>query len=71
MKAEFRERQSAFDFATVALAVLDAAIETKKRLKSMLKTARLGWHTIVKSPFKKPRQLVLELNSLAQIPMFQ
>lgn len=71
MPKEFRERQGAFDFATVALAVLDMAIETKKRLTEMAKAFSKGlkaWRPA--ETVKKARQLVLELDSIAQIPLF-
>ena len=70
MTKEFRERQGAFDFATVALAVLDVVIETKKHLASMLKSTLAGFRSWMPKPFvRKPHQLILELNSIAQIPL--
>jgi len=72
MTQAFRERQGAFDFAAVALAVLDVAIETKKRLAAMAKEfskTLKAWRPIV--TIKKPHQLVLELDAIAQIPLFQ
>lgn len=70
MTKEFRERQGAFDFAAVALIVLDIAIETKKRLVKMAQVTLAGIrHQIVKT-MRKPHQLVLELDAVAQIPLF-
>ena len=70
--AEFRARCKAFDFAAVAHAVLDVALATKKALGGMLKGFVKGlraWEP-AKPTAKKPRQLVLELDALAQIPLF-
>lgn len=59
----------AFDFTVVARAVLHAAVAAKKAasnlLKRFVKGCRTGWFA---EP-KKPHQLVLELDSIAQIPM--
>lgn len=70
--AEFRARCKAFDFAAVAHAVLDVAIATKKALGAMLKGFRSDLHSWRVQPAapQKPHQLVLELNGIAQIPMF-
>lgn len=70
MTKEFRNRQGAFDFATVALAVLDIAIETKKKLRSMLQSFKTTLHSWNPAA-RKPHQLVLELDGLAQIPLFR
>lgn len=64
---EFKARQGRFDFAVVAHAVLDIAVSVK--------TALSGWWSkvrpvIVQVVTRKPRQLVLELDGIAQIPMF-
>lgn len=65
--AEFRSRCMAFDFAVVAQAVVDIALETRKALTRWLKSVR----PVVKSTFRKPHQLILELNGIAQIPRFR
>lgn len=69
--AEFRARCKAFDFAAVAHAVLDVAIATKKALGGMLNGFVKGLRSWApaKPAAKKPRQLVLELDALAQIPV--
>lgn len=69
--AEFRERCKAFDFAVVAHAVLDVAIATKKALGGMLKDFVKGlraWEP-AKPTAKTPRQLVLELDAIAKMPL--
>lgn len=65
--AEFRSRCMAFDFAVVAHAVMDAAIAAKKGITNWWKKNR----PTVKHQVKKPHQLVLELDSIAPIPMFR
>lgn len=67
---EFKKRQSGFDFAVVARAVLEIAVETKKRLATMAKTLLKGFR-MPRPAERKPHQLVLELDSIAHIPMFQ
>lgn len=71
--AEFRARCKAFDFAAVAHAVLDVAIATKKALAEMMKAFRenlTSWRAQPNPP-RKPHQLVLELNGIAQVPLFR
>jgi len=71
--AEFRARCKAFDFAVVVHAVLDVAIATKKKLAEMIKAFRenmASWRTRPTEP-RKPHQLVLELNGIAQVPLFR
>lgn len=44
---EFKERQRTFDFAIVGIAVMEIAVETKKRLAKMLKGFKAtlqAWH---------------------------
>lgn len=68
--AEFRSRCKAFDFAVVAHAVLDIAIATKAKLLAMKKaTLERFFGKKVKATEKRPHQLVLELDSIAQIPL--
>lgn len=68
--AEFRSRCLAFDFAVVAHAVVDIALETRAKLQAMKKA--LMKKIIMKRPEpKKPHQLVLELDSIADIPLFR
>lgn len=69
--AEFRARCKAFDFAAVAHAVLDVAIATKNALGAMVKGFRKSLHSWepAKPAAKKPHQLVLELDALAQLPL--
>lgn len=62
---EFRTRQGRFDFAEVALAVLDIAVSVKAALGGWWKKVR----PVVVQAVKKPHQLVLELDNIAQIPM--
>lgn len=62
----------AFDFAVVAHAVLDIAVETKKKLMAMKKVTLLAIFGKREKPaVKKPHQLVLELDAIAQIPLFR
>jgi len=70
MTEEFQKRQRGFDFAVVARAVLEIAVETKKRLATMAKTLLKGFR-MPRRAERKPYQLVLELDSIAQIPMFR
>lgn len=67
MTAEFKSRCKAFDFAVVAHAVLEIALEAKKKMAEWWKANRPRFTPQI----KKPHQLVLELDSLAQIPMFK
>lgn len=65
---EFKARQGRFDFAEVALAVLEIAVSVKKQL--------CGWWSKVKpvvvhAVMRKPHQLVLELNDIQQMPLFR
>lgn len=66
-KVEFEARQAQFDFAIVARTVLDLTINLKKRLGKMFQAWKKGFRTYV--VVKKPHQLVLELDGVAQIPM--
>ena len=70
MTEEFQKRQRGFGFAVVARAVLEIALETKKRLATMAKTLLKGIR-MPKPAQRKPHQLVLELDSIAQIPLFR
>lgn len=70
--AEFRSRCKAFDFAVVAHAVLDIAIATKAKLLAMKKaTLERFFGKKVKGNREEPHQLVLELDSIAQLPLFK
>ena len=64
--AEFRSRCKAFDFAAVAQAVVEIALEARKSMKGWWNAHRPTF----KAVFKKPHQLVLELDGIAQIPLF-
>lgn len=64
--AEFRSRCKAFDFAAAAQAVVEIALTVRKSLSGWWNKARPFVRVIV----KKPHQLVLELDGIAQIPMF-
>lgn len=59
-QAEFEARQSCFDFAIVARAVLEIAVAGKKKASALLarfiKSCRSGWETCI---VRKPQQLVL------------
>lgn len=68
-QAEFEARQMAFEFAEACRFVAQLAADTKKRLASMFAKWKKGFHT--GTPFKKPHQLVLELDSISQIPLFR
>ena len=68
MTKTFRERQGAFDFAAVALVVLEVAIETKKRLVKMASKILREIKNQIPKITRKPHQLVLELNPIAQVP---
>jgi len=65
--AEFRSRCKAFDFAVVAQTVVDIALETRAALlkwkKAFMKNFRMPRFE------KKPHQLVLELDAIAQMPL--
>lgn len=65
--AEFRRRCKAFDFAAVAQAVVEIALEARKALKGWWNAVRPKVETV---KVRKPHQLVLELNGIAQIPLF-
>lgn len=64
---EFKARQGRFDFAQVALAVLEIAVSVKKQLCGWWNKVR---PVVAKVKMQKPQQLVLELNSIAQMPLF-
>ena len=67
--AEFRARCKAFDFAIVAHAVLDIVVAGKKEL---IRWWKQNWHPIHYGPtFKLPHQLALELDGIAQMPLFR
>lgn len=63
---EFKARQGRFDFATVALAVLDVAVSVKSSLSGWWSKVR---PVVVQAVMRKPRQLVLELDGIAQMPL--
>ncbi len=63
---EFRQRQGRFDFATVALAVVDVAVAVKSALSGWWKKVRPKAQAVF---VKVPRQMVLELDSIAQMPL--
>lgn len=65
--AEFRARCKAFDFAIVAHAVLDVIVAAKKKLTAWWNRERP--HAPAK--VMKCHQLVLELDDIAQMPLFQ
>lgn len=65
--AEFEARQLEFDFAVVARAVLNIAIEGKKKaakiLTAFIRSCRDGWTT---AP-RRPQQLVLPSDDFHQL----
>lgn len=65
---EFKARQGRFDFATVALAVLDVAVSVKAALSDWWSKVR---PVVVQVVMRKPHQLVLELDGIAQMPLFR
>lgn len=65
--AEFRSRCKAFDFAIVAHAVLDVVVAAKKKMLAWWSKERP--HFEVKS--RKSHQMVLELDGIAQMPLFK
>lgn len=67
MGKEFRARQAVLEFGTVALAVLDVAVGVVKSLGAWWKKVRPVAPVTV---MKKAHQLVLELEVIAQIPLF-
>ena len=64
---EFEARQGCFDFGVVCRAVLSIAVDVKKALGGFAK----GFLKAFRMPVavKKPHQLVLPLDGMAQIPM--
>lgn len=66
-QAEFEARQMAFEFAEACRFVAQLAADTKKRLAAMFSKWKKGF--VSKTLFKKPHQLVLELDSIAQLPL--
>lgn len=66
--AEFRSRCKAFDFAAAAQAVVDAVMKVRKIFPAMWARVREAYAPIVVAT--KQHQLVLELDGIAQIPMF-
>lgn len=67
---EFRSRCKAFDFAVVGQTVVDVALSVRKSLSGFASSFLKGFRMPRPTP-KKPHQLVLELNGLAQLPMFR
>lgn len=65
--AEFEARQMGFDFALVARTVLEIARAAKARLVAWWKGERKGLYPAPSR--QKFHQLVLDLDSIAQIPM--
>lgn len=65
--AEFRARCLAFDFAIVAHAVIDVIVAVKKEHADWWKTHRPHVTAVI----MKCHQLVLELDSIAQIPLLK
>jgi len=65
-KWEFEARQSCFDFGAACRFVNDLVVDVKKALTGFVK--RLFKVTPVK--VKRPHQLVLELDAIAQVPLF-
>lgn len=65
--AEFRDRCLAFDFAIIAHAVLDVALHVKKSLSGWWNKVR---PKVQKPQSRRPHQLVLELDGIAQITLF-
>lgn len=65
--AEFRQRQGQFDFAEVALAVLDIAVYVAKEARKWFEAWR---PKVAQVMMRRPQQLVLELDSIAQAPIF-
>lgn len=64
--SEFRERQGAFWFASAAQAVVEIALSVRKSLTGW--TRKLFAFVV---QVKKPHQLVLELDGIAQMPLFR
>ena len=62
--SEFRERQGAFWFADAAQAVVGIALSVRKSLTGW--TRKLFAFVV---QVKRPHQLVLELDGIAQIPL--
>lgn len=65
--AEFEARQFCFAFGEACRFVASLANDVKKALTGYVK----AFFTKAAPIFKKPHQLVLELNGIAQIPLFQ
>lgn len=65
--AEFRARCKAFDFAVVAQTVIEIALSVRRRLNDWWNSEK---PKAQKPSIKKPHQLVLELNGIAQMPIF-
>lgn len=64
---EFRARQGVLEFGTVALAVLDVAVSVVKSLGAWWSKVRPVAPVAV---VMKAHQLVLELDGIAQMPLF-
>lgn len=60
--AEFEARQSGFDFAVVARAVLEIAVDAKAKLKAMAKSFIKALRPALR--VSKPVQLVLEWSAI-------
>lgn len=65
--SEFKARQGAFGFAEVAFAVLEVVTAAKKALVGWWKKER----PVVAQVKAKWHQLVLELDGIAQMPLFR
>lgn len=61
---EFRSRSLAFDFAAIAQTVIEVALSVRKSLSMWWNTAR----PVAATATSKPHQLVLELDSITQLP---
>ena len=64
--SDFRERQGAFWFADAAQFVVETALAVRKSLTGW--TRKLFAFVV---QVKKPHQLVLELDGIAQMPLFR
>lgn len=65
---EFRSQYKGFEFAEADQTVVGIALSVRKTLSGW-------WNSVkpkaIKPTMRKPHQLVLELDGLAQIPMFR
>lgn len=69
--AEFEARQMAFDFAAVARVVMEIAAGARKKATAFLRDfSRRCWSGWAAKTAKRPHQLVLELDAIAQMPLF-